>query len=121
MDLFLKIKQDLLPEKHLANLHSIIIPPKIWRPQIKSEYIPPTYSDIDESLFLNADFGKALLIKEDPEWEPGSRTDIRIWNEQTDQKEFSKNLKIHKDTDPKLKQLIENLIKNTGTVSIKTE
>ena len=77
---------------------------------MKSEYIPPTYSDVDESLFLNADFGKAIIIQECPEWNPGSRTDIRIWNDKTDQEEFDKNLKIHTDTKPKLKLLIDDII-----------
>ena len=112
VDLFSRLKQDTVTEKHtITNIHSIIVPPKIWRPQVKSEYIPPTYSDVDESLFLNADFGKAIIIQECPDWNPGSRTDIRIWNATTDQEEFDKNLKIHNDTNPKLQLLIKNLIK----------
>ena len=110
MELFFKLNQDLLPGKYLAHLHSIIVPPKVWRPQVKSEYIPPTYSNIAESLFLNIDFEKDLLVKEGPEWNHRSRTDIIIWNEKIDQKEFNKNFKTHKNTDPKLNQLIENLM-----------
>ena len=97
VDLFSRLKQDTVTEKHtITNIHSIIVPPKIWRPQVKSEYIPPTYSDADKSLFLNADFGKAIIIQECPEWNPGSRTDIRIWNAKTDQEEFDKNLRHRK-------------------------
>ena len=56
---------------------------------------------------------KAIIIQECPNWNPGSRTDIRIWNATTDQEEFDKNLKIHNDTKPKLQLLIKNLIKKT--------
>ena len=89
-------------------------PPKIWRPKPISKYIPPEYnSDIDEGIFEAEDFGSRTVFK------PKSivstvapREDIiSFGDQQGDEKELQKGLKVGSLASGSEKEQVISMIK----------
>ena len=92
----------------------INVPPKIWRPRMRSSYRPPADSnnlqDIDDSIFYFEKLGKCV-IKHKQKFRESDRNDIILYNDSKHEEELNSNFKIGKSASVNLEQRIKRIIK----------
>lgn len=99
----------LNPTQSHASILIIDVPPKIWRPKVKSSYEPLDYAtDIDDDYFIYKQFGKTL--KSDINTNIPQRTDLQIWDDKF-LPELQSNLRVGVDATPEIQDRIVSIIK----------
>ena len=87
----------------------IEVPPKIWRPKPKSNYVPVDLTnDIDDDLFLFPRYGAALLKRREP-FEI-TRDDIYMFDMERDLAELDAGFKIGDDVDDDITEQVRDII-----------
>ena len=88
-------------------------PPKIWRPKIKSKYIPvDSLSDVDDGLFDYTHYGKCVFRPGSSKTQaPPPRQDLIPFDPTKDKEELDKHFKIGEHVSATNKQRVLTLIK----------
>jgi len=85
-------------------------PPKVWRPKVKSAYIPITYADaVDDNFYLHKQFGKAHKSNPINDDSIPTHNDLQLWDNNF-LPELTTNLQIGADATPEIAARIKSII-----------
>ena len=88
----------------------ITVPAKVWRPKPKDRFLDIDYAtEYDDSVFIFEKYGRAITTLP-MAINVATRQDIRMWNSNHDDEEFTKNFNIGSSVNPTTTQQLQHIV-----------